>query len=191
MATHEAAALVAVTPAANADGGAREFLQHLMATGAGVVLPFLGTQHSLTSAQGEQLVIGLVGNGLTYWMAETNTGWRRWTKKVLPVLTGVATAIVPLAVSGGSLSALAGVAGVVPVLHVLAGLANVARPNTLAPAAQTDDGAQVVTALTAVAATFTSSAPVTSSTTTTRPVEDPTLVTGTMPAVDGGYTFGG
>lgn len=204
-----------VTPAANADGGAREFLQHLAATATGVVLPVLAGQHSLTHAQGEQLAIGLVGNGLTYWLPETPTGVQRWVKKLVPMLTGAATALVPLVASGGSLAALAGVAGVVPVLHVLAGLTNVARPNatTAAPVVgpvgepapdategeaatvvvPTQGAAPVAEATTPPAPSSPAAVPVTGATTAvvvTTPDLDPATVTSSIPVVPGGFTFG-
>lgn len=194
-----------ITPAPNADGGAREFLQHLAATATGVVLPVLAGQHSLTHAQAEQLAVGLVGNGLTYWLPETPTGVQRWTKKALPVVTGVAAALVPLVASGGSLAALAGVAGVVPVLHVLAGLVNVARPNVTVPASPVASPAAVPVDVPAQASAPTAettapsapssptSVPVTGATsavTVTTPDLDPATVTSAIPVVPGGFRFG-
>jgi len=197
-----------ITPAANADGGAREFLQHLAATATGVVLPVLAGQHSLTHAQGEQLAIGLVGNGLTYWLPETPTGVQRWVKKLVPMLTGAATALVPLVASGGSLAALAGVAGVVPVLHVLAGLTNVARPNATTVAAvvgPVDEQASAplvvpeqalapaAEASAPAAPSFPAAVPVTGATspaTAYAPTVDPATVTSAIPVVPGGFTLG-
>lgn len=196
-----------ITPVANAEGGAREFLQALAATATGVVLPVLAGQHSLTHAQAEQLVVGLIGNGLTYWLPETPTGVQRWSKKVLPVVTGVAAALVPLAASGGSLAALAGVAGVVPVLHVLAGLVNVARPNVtttttdVAPAPTPVAPVEVPVQASAPDAETTApaapsspvSVPVTGATSAVvvaTPDIDPATVTSSIPVVPGGFTFG-
>jgi hypothetical protein len=201
-------ATTTITPVANADGGAREFLQHLAATATGVVLPVLAGQHSLTHAQAEQLAVGLIGNGLTYWLPETPTGVQRWSKKALPVVTGVAAALVPLVASGGSLAALAGVAGVVPVLHVLAGLVNVARPNVTTTETVTvpdpvDEPAEVgvvpvqgpapAAETTAPAAPSSPvSVPVTGATTAvvvSTPDIDPATVTSSIPVVPGGFTF--
>lgn len=93
--------------------------------GAATLLTILPLLHlglgSSVRTQLEQLVTAAVGTALTWWVG-TRTG-----KVVVPILTGVVAAAVPLATSGEH--ALAGTSILVPLLHAAAGLLNQANPN--------------------------------------------------------------